>query len=538
MRSSANSNRSLLGWIDFSVPRSVSDDTSTNEVRITGDHGRLRRSRPALVSLVIVLCAIFTGTHASASPRPNVVVVMADDIGLGDIGFYHRERTGKKEVVPTPNIDRLIDEGIRFSDAHSASSLCAPTRFSMMTGNFVYRNKTGNGSFSPVGDSCIEPDFTTIARTAKKGGYHTAFFGKWGLGSVWSSRDGDMSKIEMGARYFGFDYAYETPQGLQNWPHAFYENQEWQPLAEDSKLVPISKEQARHSKSGIGDSNWNPELVGPMLAKAATEYITRQTADHPDEPFYLYYCSQAVHIPHTPPAQLDGVKIAGATGDDHGDMILELDVQVGMLVKALKKAGVYENTLFIFTSDNGGLSKGKVIGQKGHDSSNGLTGKKGSCYEGGHRVPFIATWPGVIAPGTNSDVAVVNHDTVATISALAGQELHPSVKDSANLVPLFKGDTRTLARKYMLHKGGKGPTLALREGDWKIVLELDPNWESENRYLDHGPLTPVGLYNFSNTTSEEEKFNLIKNPEYAARIKAMHATYLRLRKSLEPTVEY
>ena len=490
-----------------------------------------------VVDLGILLAATLFSAVAAAESRPNVVVVMADDIGLGDIAFYHRQRTGEPAVVPTPNLDQLIEEGMRFSDAHSPSSLCAPTRFSMMTGNFTYRNRMGGGSFSPVKDSCIEPKFTTIARIAKSGGYRTAFFGKWGLGSVWSNRDADFSSIEQGALHFGFDYAFELPQGIQNWPHAFYENQEWLPIRPDSELVKVSKEQAQHSKSGIGDSNWDPSLAGPMLAKKAVAYIKRQAAENPGEPFYLYYCSQAVHIPHTPPAELNGVKIAGATPATHGDLILELDTQVGMLVDALKKTGAYKNTLFVFTSDNGGLNKDAAMSEAGHRSSDVLTGKKGSYHEGGHRVPFIAVWPGHIKPDSESDEPIVSHDMVATVSALASIPLHASIKDSANLLPYFAGTATKPAHKYIVHKGGKGPTLALREGNWKLIFETDPNWKSDNRYLDFGPLTPVELYNFENTPTEDEAHNLIHDPEFSERVRAMHATYLRIRETLEPTVD-
>jgi len=172
-----------------------------------------------------VLCIIlFSSTaHFIYAQKPNVVVIMADDIGIGDIGYYHRQRTGKKELVPTPNIDKLITEGMRFSDAHSPSSLCAPTRFSMMTGNYSYRNKSPWGVWSPNSDALIEPKFTTVARIAKSGGYHTAFFGKWGLGGIWKGRNVDYSKEEKGAKYYGFDYSLVLPQGIQNKPnHPLY----------------------------------------------------------------------------------------------------------------------------------------------------------------------------------------------------------------------------------------------------------------------------------------------------------------------------
>ena len=297
---------------------------------------------------------------ATAQTKPNIILIMADDIGLGDIGFYHQQRTGEKSIVPTPNIDKLIRKGMRFSDAHSPASLCAPTRFSMLTGNFSYRNYLPWGVWSPIRGTGIDPDFTTIARIAKKGGYRTGFFGKWGLGGLWEAWPEDYSIIEGGAQKLGFDYSLLLPQGIQSKPYAFYENGKWMKLHKDSELVHIPFEQTQYeednrnrNRDGIGDSYWNPALAGPILANKAVEYIHEQAASN--TPFFLYYCSQAVHIPHTPTDELNRTQIAGSTLGKHGDMIVELDAQVGLLIKALKKTGQYKNTLFVFTSDNGGL---------------------------------------------------------------------------------------------------------------------------------------------------------------------------------------
>ncbi|CAA6696527.1 MULTISPECIES: arylsulfatase [unclassified Lentimonas] len=490
--------------------------------------------RLSLVALLISVAAVL-----QASEKPNIVVLMADDIGLGDVSFYQRLSANGKVTVETPNIDRLIGEGMRFSDAHAPASLCAPTRFSMLTGNFSYRNRKPFGVWTPDANSGIEPKFTTSARIAKAGGYRTAFFGKWGLGSSLDNRKKPMPELSEGACYFGFDYAFELPQGIQSPPYAFYENQKWVPLQPDSALVELDVEQIGYggikkhaNEHGIGDSNWDPTQAGPILIEKAVAYIDRHAAEQPTAPFFLYYCSQAVHVPHTPAKELDGVTIAGATGGPHRDMIHELDVQVGMLVKALKRGGLYENTLFIFTSDNGGLSF-----DKGHDSSNDLLGKKGSVNEGGHRIPFIAVWPRKIAANSESKEPIVGHDVVATIAALADQPLDRAVvMDSIDLLPILTNDPSGQRHAYLMHQSSRGPRYALREGPWKLIIGPDGGKvEKAGAATKSNPvaglkdLVPIALFNLDSNLTENESQNLLSNPEQAQRIAQMQAKYIELR---------
>ncbi len=497
------------------------------------------KSRWALCSL-IVLGSFGAGI---AKPQPNIVVVLADDVGPGDIGFYHRERTGKKELFPTPNIDRLISEGMRFEDAHSAAPLCAPSRFGMLTGSYSYRNYQPYGVWATWDKTGVDPKFTTSARIAKAAGYATAFFGKSGMGGDFTVVDADTKfswkdrhkKYDLadrtnGPNQWGFDYSFELPAGIQNMPFAFYENGRWVPLKPDSTWKLIGPKQNAYDVSrkhnelnGMGDSNWDPTLAGPMLAEKAQAYIQRQTAASPDQPFFLYYCTQAVHIPHTPPVELDGVKIAGTTTGPHGDMIKELDVQVGMLIKSLKKAGVYDNTLFIFTSDNGGLAADPEAEELGHDPTNGWNGLKGAVREGGHRIPFVAVWPGVIEPGSQSDETITALDVVATLAAVTGQEIsRDQVMDSVNLMPLLKQEKGAKGHAVLVHYSQSG-SAALRQGDWKLHVQ--------GKYLKN--LKPTRLYNLKTNSIEDESKNLLSNPEYAERAQRMLKTLQRSVK--EPT---
>lgn len=484
----------------------------------------------ALAMTCLALPALHAAANAQNS-KPNIVLIMADDVGLGDLSYYHTRRTSDPPVVRTPNLDRLAADGMRFSDAHSPASLCAPTRFSMMTGVYSFRNGQPYGVWSPSANSRIEPNYTTIARIAKAGGYRTAFFGKWGLGGVWNRRDADFSRISHGARYFGFDYALELPQGIQDPPFAFYENQAFMPMDPGAGMAKIDADQTRYSlarkhkdKGGWGDASWDPRRSGPILARKAVDYIDRQAAKANGQPFFMYYCTQAVHIPHTPPDELNGQRVAGTTAGDHGDMIFELDLQVGMIIDALKTHGLYDNTLFVFTSDNGGLGYTQYMRKAGHDTSNGLRGSKGSVYEGGHRIPFIATWPNRIAPNTESDVPIVGMDMVATVAALAEQPLDRSVvRDSMDLVSILTGETDRTPDRVLVHQSGSGdPHFGLRDGRWKLIVAGG----SRDQF---GPVAPVALFDLDTNVNEVETENLINDPEHQTRIKQMLERYLELR---------
>jgi hypothetical protein len=223
-------------------------------------------SRGEFISVVIAgLLAIplTSCTNLDLSSKPNIVVILADDIGLGDIGFYHTLRTGSPSPIPTPNIDKMISDGIRFNDAHAPNSLCAPSRFSMLTGGYSFRNELPFGAWRPWTNPGIEPDNTTTARIAKQAGYATSFFGKWGCGGQLKHKDtglkisgsekeyADYATIYKSANYFGFDYALELPVGIQNFPYIFYENSKWMQLKENSKLVTLVWCQHEWDKTGL-----------------------------------------------------------------------------------------------------------------------------------------------------------------------------------------------------------------------------------------------------------------------------------------------
>ncbi|MEM0965832.1 MAG: arylsulfatase [Verrucomicrobiota bacterium] len=502
----------------------------------------------------VILLATLLATGITQANPPNVVLIMADDLGMGDISFYHRERTGEdSSPVPTPNIDRLIEMGMRFSDAHSPSALCAPTRFAMLTGNYPIRNAKPDGVWGVFANPLIDPDFTTIARIAKEGGYQTAFFGKWGLGGNWEKRPvtaEDFSSFPAGALSYGFDYALELPAGIQDPPYAFYENRQFYPLAKDSILTHIPVEQTGYdldlapkaaSRDGMGDSNWDPRLVGPRLAGKAVVFMENHVKNHPDQPFFLYYCSQAVHVPHVAAPSIDGQEIVGKTPGILGDFIYEFDLQIGELLSALESLGVMDDTLIILTSDNGGLPPrwDMQLYASGHRSNGGLDGYKGGILEGGHRVPFIAVWKDHIPAGSVCDTPIVSLDVVATLSDLIGLPVDRNViKDSASLLPIFRGEDVD-EQRHFIHQSGGIRDFAIRQGDWKLTIDGDAmNRPKPQRYAfnpdDH---EPSGLFNLGVSLSEDSSENLIENPEHRERVEAMFAKYVEIRSEQIPTVD-
>lgn len=311
--------------------------------------------------------------------RPNIVFVMADDLGLGDVSFHARHIQKKKPLFETPTLDDLASQGIWFTDGHSATSLCAPTRYAVMSGNNNYRSYQPVGVWSMFGKSAFAQGHATLGTVVREAGYRTGFIGKWHLGGDFrvrhgkaiyrGSEKGDLSdKVDLtqmiggGPKSCGFDYDYTTPCGIQGPNYLLYENGEWAPIDEESEIVHLNQQTIKNpmdlgSKGdGMGDSHWDAKRLGKLLSAKAVSFINANS--NRDEPFFLYYCSPMVHRPHVPPHEFDGKKIRGETPTPHLDMVLDLDMQVKRIVDALKSNGEYQNTLFVLSSDNGGLQDG------------------------------------------------------------------------------------------------------------------------------------------------------------------------------------
>ena len=492
------------------------------------------------ILFLFILCCSF-----GYAQQPNIIVVLADDIGTGDISYY-RKMHSKNIIVKTPTLDKLSKEGIVFTDAHSPAALCAPTRYAIMTGNHCYRSYAPWGVWGCYQPSPIEKGQLTLGKLMKQAGYRTSFFGKWGFGMDFARKDNpnmvyrsprkeyetevDITKVlDKGPVQNGFDYSYMYPAGIQAEPYAVYENGMMAPLKEDSKITLITKEYGKNlgfkldKKEGLGDSHWNPFNASELLVNKAVKFIERNAKTK--APFFMYYCSQAVHKPHTPSKSLNGTKISGTTPSNHLDMVKELDVQMEMIIQTLKEQGVYDNTLIIFTSDNGGLLVKETL-QSGHKPSNIYRGGKNQAYEGGTRVPFIAWWPSKIKPKQVSDAPILGIDVMATLAAITNQKIEETqAMDSSNLLPIMLGKKSAKPHGFLITQSGTSKRAMITEAGWKLIIQIDKKDKTDTTR------TPFALFNLNNNISEKESENLIDDSKYQAKVKELFEKYNKTRDS-------
>lgn len=482
-----------------------------------------------------------------SSSKPNIVFIMADDLGLGDVSYYAKNIRGEEPIFETPNIDALAAQGLWFTDGHSATALCAPTRYAVMSGNNNYRCYSPGGVWSTFAETPFRKGEVTLGTVVRDAGYNTGIIGKWHMGGDFyqagskakiyrGAKSGDIvDKVDVrqwaasGPRHVGFDYDFISPCGIQGPLYLLYENEKWYPINDDSEIIFLNKENAIVTKDvtdkgpGPGDSQWDTRMIGDLLSAKCVEFI--ETNAPKKEPFFLYYCAPQVHIPHCPPDAFDGQKVKGVTPTLHLDMVVELDLQVKRIVDALKATGEFENTLFVFTSDNGGLQDAKATKSYGYKPGGSWNGSKNSPLEGGHRVPFFAVWPSKIKPGITDELAV-NQDMIATFAALVGTKIPDGqALDSNNLLPLFLGEAGFQQRSFFVNQSGSRHELMYRNNGWKYIIKSD---FKRTKYLPHA------LYNLDADSGETK--NLLNNPEYVEIAKRMHREYIQIIESGMPTV--
>ena len=428
---------------------------------------------------------------AAASPNPNIVFILADDIGYGDLGSY-----GAK-LVKTPSLDRLAREGCRFTDAHSPATTCTPTRRAFLTGTYSWRQQSG-ASIAP-GDAplSIAPGTVTVASLLKGAGYKTGVVGKWHLGLGGASGPDWNAELKPGPLEIGFDYAFIMPATGDRVPCVYVENHRVvgldakDPIAVSYKnkvgTEPTGKEnpellKLKHTHghdmtivNGVGrigwmtggkSARWIDEDMADTYAKKAIGFIERNRA----APFFLYLATHGIHVPRVPHPRFKGASACGI----RGDAIHELDDTVGQVLAAIDRLQLADNTLIIFTSDNGGVWDDgyEDMGTKEHAMNGALRGTKGTLFEGGHRVPFIARWPGKIKSGGTSAALIAHLDMPTTFAAIAGVKLPAnSCRDSFNVLPALLGEKLNLPPRphFVAHNGGTNGPFAVRAGDWKYI---------------------------------------------------------------------
>ena len=453
------------------------------------------------LTTLLLLCSLFT-IHSSlfgASPPPNVVVIFADDLGYGDLSCYGATH------VKTPNIDRLASQGRRFTDAHSASAVCTPSRYALLTGQYPFRIDLWPPVFLKTG-LVVDPDRTTVADIMKRAGYATACIGKWhlGFGGETPNWNGD---LKPGPLELGFDSYFGMPVVNSHPPFVYVENHSIVGLDPKDPLVydQVAETRIFDEKMGIDQIGggkaahalYDDEFVGTTLAKRSTDWIR----EHKDNPFFLYFATTNIHHPFTPHPRFQGTSKAGR----YGDFIHELDWIVGQVMDTLEEEGLADNTLLLFTSDNGGMINrgGQEAWKLGHNQNGDLLGFKFDAWEGGHRVPFIARWPGKIKAGSTSDQLVSNIDLMGTLAALTGETLKKDEgPDSINMLSALTGNPRKPIRDHLALAAFKETHLSLREGDWMYIPAQAGGGFSAKNVGDHGFGGPPAIHFTGETNSD------------------------------------
>ena len=503
----------------------------------------MKHTLKLLGALLVVPLAML---HAAEAPRPvskpNIVFILADDLGYGDVSCYNA-----RAKVPTPNIDRLAREGMRFTDAHSPATVCTPARYSLMTGQMAFRVPRGGTVFTGVGGpSLIAPGRLTLPAMLRAQGYATACVGKWHIGLTFFDQTGqairgngvdavqrvDFSRrIEGGPLDHGFDRFFGTACcPTTDWLYAFIEGDRVPvPPADKIDKTRLPKHPyANDCRAGLIATNFPMEDIDLVFLKKSRKFLENHVRKSPGQPFFLYHAAQAVHLPSFSADQFKGKTKAGP----HGDFIHELDFVVGELLATLEKLGVADHTLVIFSSDNGPETT-SVIHMRadyGHDGARPWRGMKRDDWEGGHRVPFLVRWPGKVKPGTTSAQLTSLTDVMATVAAIVGTDLpNDAAEDSFSLLPALLGQDRGPIRPYLLQQGFGGPrTLSIRRDHWKY---LDHTGSGGNNYEkdpelkpfilpDTAPGAPGQLYNLE-TDPGETKNLYFERPEIAKELKML-----------------
>lgn len=401
-------------------------------------------------------------------PRPNIVLINADDLGYGDLSSYGAT------MLKTPNIDKLASEGIKFTDAHSASAVCTPSRYALITGEYPFRHGNLNAPVFLKNKLVIDTHKETIASLLKKAGYATACIGKWHLGFGAEEPVNWNEPLIPGPNELGFDYYYGVPVVNSHPPFVYVENHNVVGLVEDDpfiygKVAKTKKIEAKRKYNEIGGADkahdlYVDEEVGTHLKDKALAWMKQQK----ENPFFLYLATTNIHHPFTPAPQFVGTSECGI----YGDFVHELDWIVGEVMNTLDELGIADNTLVIFTSDNGGMLNitGQRTWKKGHRMNGELLGFKFDAWEGGHRIPFIARWPGKIKAGTTSDHLISNVDMFATFAAITNTKSGPQGgMDSYNMLPTLMGRGKEQARDHLILAPVSKDHIAIRKGKWVYI---------------------------------------------------------------------
>ncbi|MCC6489717.1 MAG: arylsulfatase [Candidatus Hydrogenedentes bacterium] len=434
----------------------------------------------AAAAMTAASCATPRRGVAGGKRPPNIVIILADDFGVGDIAALNMGG-----VIPTPHLDRLVSQGMSFTDAHSASAVCTPTRYGLLTGRYCWRTCLQSWVLDAYEPPLIAGDRLTLPKMLKKHGYATACIGKWHLGAIWAGEGEARNKkpdfsvpIQQGPTTRGFDYYFGTE--VPNFPpFTFIENdhvvvQPTDPMPENDPTVHVG------FKGAPMAPGWKFEEILPTLTSKCVAHIHERAQS--GQPFFLYFPMTSPHEPVSPSAAFKGKSGIAPIAD----FLMETDWSAGQVLDAIDAAGIADNTIVIFAGDNGhsaytGLD---VLVQHGHMATGPYRGHKGDIWEGGHRVPFIVRWPGKVAAGSSSTQLACLNDVMATCAAILHEELpDDAAEDSVSLLPALLERDEAPLREALVHHDVKGQ-FAIRKGPWKLVIlagkEGDPKFELYN----------------------------------------------------------
>jgi len=462
----------------------------------------------------------------SRASKPNIVFILADDLGYGDPTCYN-----KQSKTPTPEMDRFAGQGIRFTDAHTPSAVCTPTRYGTLTGRYCWRSSLKSGVLNGYSEPLIETDRVTVASLLKKHGYRTGCVGKWHLGLGWVVKDFnqkakadnvDWSKpVRHGPPSLGFDYSYIIPASLDMDPYCWLEDERAVETA--TGHTPGSK---RRWDGGGGFWRAGPIApsfdfyeVLPTITTKSVEFVKRQKTRNP---FFLYVPLTAPHTPWMPTKEFRG----RTEVDWYGDFVAQVDAAIGQIIKAVDDAGFRDNTLVIVTSDNGSHWPVEQIKKFGHRANGPWRGQKSDIHEAGHRVPFLCRWPGRIEPGTQSRQTICLTDLLATFAAVVGEALPADTgQDSYDILPaMLNPGLEKPIREATVHHSGNG-MFAIRQGPWKLIQGLGSGGFTAPQRIEPKPGGPQGqLYNLEQDPGEQKNL-WTERPEIVERLSALLERY-------------
>lgn len=440
----------------------------------------MKSSLLLLVSLLLIPLAASRAAETPASTKPNIIYILCDDLGYGDVKCLGGERS----KIATPNIDRLAAGGMIFTEAHSSSSVCTPTRYGIMTGRYNWRTHLQKGVLGGYSEPLIAKDRLTVPAFLKQQGYATACIGKWHLGMTIDQKNPNAA-VKDGPVTRGFDYYFGISASLDMPPFAFIENDRF------TEAPTVQKQWLRKGPAAPG---FEAADVLPTLARKAATFIGQH--EKSGKPFFLYLTLTSPHTPILPTKEWQGK--SGLS--PYGDFVMETDWALGQVLAALDKTGIADNTLVFFTSDNGCSPAANVdeLEGKGHFPSELRRGYKSDIWDGGHRIPFIARWPAKIKAGSRTDQITCLTDLMATSAEIVGAKLPVNAgEDSVSILPVLLSTAKEPVREAVVHHSIKG-NFAIRQGQWKLEFCADSGGWSQGGGAD----TPAQLYDMSRDVGE------------------------------------